>query len=108
MRQKFIWMALVIGKSRAAHAIGIVFAADAGDEGMFARSLTDVGNLYRTLARSNHFPVGEADPLIAIVREQAGAMGPIVGFIFPPVGMNSLSDLWGADRRSSCRLAVLN
>ena len=91
--QGFVGISLVIGKSRATHAIGFVLVANACDEGMLARSLSGVKNLYWALAGNDHLPVGEADPLIAIVREQAVAMCPIVGFILPPVGMNSLGDL---------------
>jgi hypothetical protein len=60
---------------------------------MQPRRLGLVKHGHGTAARRDHFTIGKADPLAAVLIEELVANSPIVLFVLAPVGVNLSGDL---------------
>jgi hypothetical protein len=68
------------------------FSANADEKRMQARSLGSVKHSHGTVARCNHFTIGKADPLAAVLLDELVADGPILRFVLASIRMDLLSD----------------
>src|SRR5439155_6890541 len=83
------WGKLVVAEGGSAHAGGLFFSPDKRHERVLPGLLGSMEYFDRAAARRQDGPIGECDPLTAILREKAVARCPVPLFVLVPVGMNS-------------------